>query len=358
MQQLGVAVIGLHHLHSTGWIQNVEDVPATRLVAVAESDARLLDRVGQSCSGVHLDEQWQRSIERPEVDLVIILTPHDEMPEVAVTAAGAGKHLIVEKPCAVDAGAFGVVLDAVHRGGVKATSPYLWRYDPVVLRAQELLADGALGRLLYGTGRFNAGRPNRYRELAPWMLEHAKSGGGPLRNLGVHLIDVLCLLFDAEPTHAYCQLSRAVHGLEIEDHARALIEFADGQQGLVESSYVMPPGYPPTGYDSALTLKGTQGYLSWQQLDNTMIVCTMDGACEQKPVQRTAGGWTDAKGYGGENGLQFLADFADAIRNDAPPRISLRDAARMLRVVDAAHASAESRKLEPIARPQGRDAPE
>ena len=46
MQQLGVAVIGLHHLHSTGWIQNVEDVPATKLVAVAESDARLLDRVG------------------------------------------------------------------------------------------------------------------------------------------------------------------------------------------------------------------------------------------------------------------------------------------------------------------------
>jgi len=351
MQQLGVAVIGLHHLHSTGWIQNVADVPGTRLVAIAESDVKLLEDVGQTCPDVHLDAEWHSALARPEVDLGIILLPHDQMPETAVAAAEAGKHLIIEKPCAVDATAFEAVLQAVERHNVKATSPYLWRYDPVVLRAAELIGDGALGEVLYATGRFNAGGPDRYRELAPWMLKMAHSGGGPLLNLGVHCIDVQCLLFEAEPTHVYCQLSRAVHELEIEDHARVVIDYAGGQQGLVETSYVMPPGYPPAGYDSALALKGTEGYLAWQQLDNTLIVCRADGTWGQAPVQRTAGGWTDAKGYGGENGLSFLADFAEAIRGDTAPRIGLEVPARMLRLVDAAHASADSGQREPIAPP-------
>ena len=349
MKPLNIAVVGLHHLHSIGWIQNVQDVPTTRLAALAEGDTALLQSVGQSHSGVHLDADWRRTVERPDVDLAIILLPHDEMPGAAVAAAESGKHLIVEKPCAIDASAFDIVVQTVGRTRVKATSPYLWRYDPVVLRALALIADGSLGTLLYGTGRFNAGGPERYRELAPWMLKQAQSGGGPLRNLGVHLIDVLCLLFDAEPTHVYCQLSRAAHGLEIEDHARALIEFDGGEQGLVESSYVMPSCYPPTGYDSALTLKGTKGYMSWEQRDNTLIACRADGRCDQGPVERTAGGWTDARGYGGENGLEFLADFANAIREDERPRITLDDAARMLRVVDAAHLSAHSHCLEPVA---------
>ncbi len=351
MNQLGVAVVGLHHLHATGWIQNVEDVSDTRLVALTESDTDLLRSVGESCSGAHLDMRWRDTIERPEVHLVIILLPHNEMPEAAVAAADAGKHLIVEKPGAVDAAAFDPVLEAIGRTHVKMTAPYLWRYDPVVLQTMELMADGRLGQPLYGTGRFNAGGPERYRELAPWMLKHATSGGGPLRNLGVHFIDVLCLLFGVEPTHVYCQLSRAVHQLEIEDHARVLIEFADNKQGLIETSYVMPSSYPPTGYDSALSVKYTDGYISWCQRDNMMVVCTADGRCEQTPMDRTAGGWTDARGYGGKNGVDFLADFAEAIRNDTAPRITAEDAARMLRVVDAAHVSAVSKRLEPIVPP-------
>ncbi|MGD8238873.1 MAG: Gfo/Idh/MocA family oxidoreductase [Armatimonadota bacterium] len=349
MQELGVAVIGLHHLHSTGWIQNVHDVPATRLVAIAERDAALLETVGRPHAAVHLDAEWRATVERSEVDLVIILLPHDEMPRAAVAAAEMGKHLIIEKPGAVHAPAFDVVLEAVERTGVRATAPYLWRYDPVVLQASTMIAEGSLGRPLYGTGRFNAGGPERYMELSPWMLKQGRSGGGPLLNLGVHLIDVLWLLFESEPTHVYCQLSRAAHELEIEDHARVLLEFAAGQQGLVETSYVLPPSYPPTGYDSALTIKGTEGYISWEQRDNIMVFCAADGTCEQAPLERTAGGWTDASGYGGENGLEFLADFADAIHKGGRPRIGLQDAARLLRVVDAAHASAESGRLEVVA---------
>ncbi len=353
MTQLSVAVIGLRHLHSTGWIQNVSDVPETRLAAISEADTAFLGHVGEGHPGVHLDSDWRETVARPDVDLIIVLLPHDEMPEAAVAGAEAGKHLIIEKPCAVDAGAFDAVPAAANKAGVKVTAPYLWRYDPVVLRAATLIDEGVLGRPLYGTARFNGGSPERYRELSPWMLEQARSGGGPLRNLGVHFVDVLCLLFGVEPTHVYCQLSRATHQIEIEDHARVLIEFEGDQQGLIETSYVMPSSYPPTGYDSSLALKGTEGYFAWEQRDNSMVLCTADGRCEQLPAERTAGGWTDAKGYGGENGLEFLADFVRAIRDDSAPRVTAEDAARLLRVVDAAHLSAESRRMEPIAGPAG-----
>ncbi|MFQ6097476.1 MAG: Gfo/Idh/MocA family protein [Armatimonadota bacterium] len=340
MEPLGAAILGLRHLHARGWAWNVHHVEEFRLVAVADPDASLREQVASDFD-VRAMRDYESAMSLDEVSVVLVLVPHSEMPDVSLAAISAGKHLIVEKPCAANAAGFRPVAEALQDIGLAFTTPYLWRYDPVVLRARELICAGEIGQIAYLAGRINAGAPERYAELSPWMLERAKSGGGPLLNLGVHWVDALSWLVGSEPVAVTGQTGRlmAPH-LDIEDHARVLLRFATGQQALVETSYAMPSSYPPTGYDSAMLLKGTEGYVEWTQRDDVFLVCTRDGEARAEALDRTAGGWTDAQGYGGANGLNFLADFAAAVGDGRAPPITARDALRALLVADAAYRSA------------------
>jgi predicted dehydrogenase len=341
MDPLGVAIIGLHHLHARGWAWNVNRIPDLALVAIADEDRVLLDRVAADLGGVRALQDSHGALALEDVAVAIILLPHDQMPAAAVDALRSGKHVIVEKPCAVSAPSFRPVIDAVAATGRAFTTPYLWRYDPVVIRAREITGAGEIGRVAYLAGRINAGGPDRYRELSPWMVRKAQSGGGPFLNLGVHWVDALSWLAGDEPVAVTGQVGRlAAPRLDVEDHARALLEFAGGQQALVETSYVMPASYPPLGYDFALLIKGTAGYIEWSQREDILLVCSRDGGVRTEALDRTAGGWTDAQGYGGANGLQFLADFASAARQGRPPAITAQDALRALRVADAVYESA------------------
>jgi predicted dehydrogenase len=341
MDPLGVAIVGLHHLHARGWAWNVARIPDLALVAIADEDRALLERVAADLGGVRAAQDWHEALALDDVALAIILLPHDEMPAATVVALRAGKHVIVEKPCAVNASSFAPVMDALAATGRAFTTPYLWRYDPVVIRARDIIAAGEIGRVAYLAGRINAGGPDRYRDLSPWIVWKARSGGGPFLNLGVHWVDALSWLADDEPVAVTGQVGRlAAPQLDVEDHARALLEFAGGQQALVETSYAMPASYPPLGYDFALLLKGTAGYIEWSQREDVLLVCSRDGGVRKETLDRTAGGWTDAQGYGGANGLQFLTDFVSAVREGRPPAITAQDALRALRVADAVYESA------------------
>jgi len=343
MSELGLAVIGLRHLHAQGWIHNIAQTPGMRVAAVAEADAARLGRCAREHPQIPTCASVQGALAVPGVDVALILLPHDEMPGAALAAVAEGKHLIVEKPCAVSAAAFEPVAAAVAGRGVKFTTPYLWRYDPAVRRAAELIRQGAIGRPLYCTGRINAGGPHRYRALSDWMLQRAKSGGGALRNLGVHWIDGFAALLADEPQTVVAQLGGAAHGLEVEDHARALLEFSGGAQLLVETCYALPDSYPPEGYDYGFAIKGTEGYLEWSRREDTLLWCPGRGDPVVERLDRS-GAAGPGPGYGGQQGLDFLRTAADAISEDREPEIRLADALRALRVVDAAYESAAQQR--------------
>ena len=331
---LAILLIGLHHLHATGWMTNIGLVPGLRLAGIVEADQDLLRGV-QAPPDVARFPDWREALAACEADIALILLPHAQMPAAAVAAALAGRHLIVEKPCAPSADALLPVGEAVAAHGVAFTSPYLWRYDPAVVRARQIVREGILGRPLYATGRIHAGGPHRYLALSAWMLE-PQHGGGPLRNLGVHWVDALTDLIAAEPVTVLCQLGRQAQPAAVEDHARLLIEYDNGAQALVETSYCLPPTYPPAGYDYAFRLQGSAGLVEWSQRDDLLLVCTADGRRTEERVHRAP----DPGGYGGQNGLDFLAALAEAIRGKRAPDVTFAQALRALQVVDAGYRSA------------------
>lgn len=180
---VGVAMIGC------GLIGNkrAQALAGAKLVACADVDAARAARLA-SATGAEAVADWRRAIEHPGVAAVIVATTNDALAEVAVHAIGAGKHVLLEKPGARSSAELRGVIEAARRGAVRVRVGFNHRYHPALLKAAELLRDGALGELMFLRGRYgHGGRVGYDRE---WRADPQKAGGGELIDQGVHLIDL------------------------------------------------------------------------------------------------------------------------------------------------------------------------
>lgn len=124
----------------------------------------------------------------PAVDAVIVSTLNSSLAPLAVAAAAAGKHVLLEKPGALDAGELKQVAVAAGKTGVRVRLGYNHRFHPALQQARKLIDDGLLGTLMFLRGRYgHGGRKGYDRE---WRADPKLSGGGELIDQGVHLIDL------------------------------------------------------------------------------------------------------------------------------------------------------------------------
>ena len=225
MEPLGLGIIGLHHQHPRWYHPLWEHLPQYEPVAVAEADEAFLTAENEFF-GLDAHGDYHELLARDDVDVVIVWLPHSEMPEAVAAAAAAGKHVIVEKPCAADlAGARRIAEIARQHPGVRISAPYCWRTHPVSTELRRAADAGWLGKITAMEGRLNAGGAHRYvRDNAVWMLQAAE-GGGPMWNLGVHWIDYFRWLTGREVVRVAGAVSGPIGepSRDIEDNAQALL---------------------------------------------------------------------------------------------------------------------------------------
>jgi len=130
------------------------------------------------------EADWQALVERDDVDVVVIAAPDQLHRDIAVAAAGRGKHLVCEKPLAQTAAEAETMLDAVRAAGVRHFTGFLWRYAAPVATVKELLEHDRLGSVLALDMQFRLGPPRPGRQ---W--QHVRYGG-VLSNLVVHMVDL------------------------------------------------------------------------------------------------------------------------------------------------------------------------
>ena len=348
MSTLGVGIIGMQMTQPESYVPLFEQVEETRLVAVAESDAALLAGFEQKTGAVGIRD-WRALIARDDVDLVAIFLPHSACPEAAIAAAEAGKHVLVEKPMAATSEGARRMAEAARRNGVKLSTPYAWRYHPVSAAIRQLVVEGVLGDVVACEGRCAAGRSDRYLQgNAPWIVEKAQSGGGPMHNLGVHWIDLFRWLLKDEVVRVSGEVVHTYPGIDIEDHAFALLSFEKGAVATLDISYSVPPAYP-RGRDLFIGIRGTWGVVSWSPAwgdeADELLVCSDAEAYRDAPLRRIAIQSEKVSGYGGVMGLAFLRDFVRAIVEDKPPAVSPEDGVEALNVVEAIYQAAETRSV-------------
>ncbi len=354
MEPLGLGLIGLHHQHPRWYHPLWSHLPQYKPLAVADADEAFLK--SENDEFFHLDAygDYRQLLDRDDIDVVILWSEHSEMPSVVAAAAEAGKHVIVEKPCAADvAGAERIVEIARKHPEIRISSPYCWRTHPVSAEIRRAVDAGELGEITSMIGRLNAGGAHRYvRDNALWML-NASQGGGPMWNLGVHWIDYFRWLTGSEVA-SVCGAVSPPQGppeRDIEDSAQAVLRFENGATATLDISYALPDSYPGKR-DIYVAARGTAGSFAWapawECLTDELLLVSEQPAEGEEQSRRIAVESKDIPGYCGHMAWAWLGDFAAAVRENRPPCVCPDDILKAIYVVDAFGRSVESGKFEDV----------
>jgi predicted dehydrogenase len=173
--------------------------PQSEVVGVFDTVAEHA-RALASEAGCSADTDWQKLVERKDIDAIVVATPHKYLAPITMAASRAGKYVFCEKPGARNATEAELVLRTVSGGSHPAESESLYqsnplltvgftlRHYPAIRHARDLVAKGVIGRLLYIRACYgHGGRPDYNLE---WRGDLELAGGGELLDQGVHLIDL------------------------------------------------------------------------------------------------------------------------------------------------------------------------
>jgi len=262
---------------------------------------------------------------------------------------------MVEKPIAKTVDEVRVVAEAVKKNSVKITTGYCWRYHPVVRTMKDCIEHGLIGNIVSVEARLAAGRVDRYiKGNAKWMLEKAKSGGGPMYNLGVHWIDLLCHLLQDSVEEVCAVNTKTSVRYDVEDSSVAMLKFRKGPVGVLSTSYIVPDCFP-NGRDLYIGIKGTAGVLSYApkyegeqgsgSAGQTDIL-ELYGDSEKlsgAPARKFLYNLERVSGYSGYMGKAYVEGFIESIVEDREPFITVNQAIDVLNVVDAIYRSDQNR---------------
>ena len=205
----------------------------SRLVAVSRARAELAAEFAERHGARRWHADWRDVLKDAEVDAVYVATPVHLHAEQAVAAAEAGKHVLCEKPIALDVASGERMLAAARAQGVRLGVAYYRHHYPVIARLRELVASGEIGEpVLAQVQAFEAFDPGPDHPRA-WLMRRDESGGGPMADFGCHRVEVLLdLLGPVAEVHGFPGNVR-YRKREVEDTCVAHLRFRSGAVGLL-----------------------------------------------------------------------------------------------------------------------------
>jgi predicted dehydrogenase len=216
----------------------LRDSPLTELVAVARARANLAEEFAKQFGATRWYREWPELLLDRRIDSVYIATPVHLHAEQTIAAAEAGKHVLCEKPMALDATQCDRMIAACHANHVKLGIAYYRHFYPVVRRVRELLDSGEIGTpVVAQMNAFEWFNPEPSHPRS-WLLSKERSGGGPMFDFGCHRVEVLLDLF-GPIARVSALTSRVVFEREVEDTAVAVFEFERGMNATLTVSHAV-----------------------------------------------------------------------------------------------------------------------
>jgi len=327
MVRLNIGLIGLGRLGRVYARDLGTRIPETRLVAVADVDARLAEEVAREFDVPRFSADPQSVLDDPDVEAVVIVSPTHTHAALTRAAAERGKAVFCEKPPSLSLAETYSMKQAVERAGIFFQMGLMRRFDAGYAAAWRQVQEGVIGTpvLFKSTSR----DPHRT------SLEYAnpKSSGGMLVDMGIHDFDLArWFMGDVASVHtiagtlAYPEL-KTVGDI---DNAVVSLRFADGRLGAIDLSR-----NGIYGYDIATELLGTEGTLRIGYLRETPLLVMKKNQVSHDTVpffmERFAGAYTAQ-----------LQDFARNVLQGRPAPVTIDDGLEALRIALAAQRSHET----------------
>lgn len=235
MERLGIGIIGFGRIGAehAGWI---EASPHAR--AVAAADATPARRALAQSRGITVYDDTAAMFADPHVKAVCVATPTAMHFDHTMAALAAGKHVLLEKPMALDLPQARALVEDAERRGLVLSVFHNRRWDLDYLTLKQAIDAGTLGRVINvesHLGQWASCVGPAAREYRPNWRNEAAFGGGGLYDWGSHFVDQIWrLMWPARPARVYGQLRGNVWSTECDDFARVLIDFDNGAIGVVE----------------------------------------------------------------------------------------------------------------------------
>jgi predicted dehydrogenase len=258
------------------------------------------------------------------VDVVLIATTHDMLAPIACAAAGAGKHVLVEKPGARRAEELDCVRTAADRTGVRVRIGFNHRYHRAFRKAREIFDNGALGEMMFVRGRYGHGGRLGYDK--EWRAVPELSGGGELVDQGVHLID-LARWFLGDFKKVQGHIATYFWNMPVEDNGFLLLRTGSGQTAFLHASWTEWKNtfsFEIYGRMGKLEITGLGGSYGTERLTFYRMSAAMG------PPETTTWEYPMAD----DSWEMEFREFLDDIRLGRAPSAGICDAQAALRVVE------------------------
>ena len=263
------------------------------------------------------------------IDAVYIPLPTSMHHEWVIAAAQAGKHVLVDKPFAVNASEASEMVQACRSTGVQLIEGFMYRYDPRHARMQELVADGAIGALRRVVMAFSF----PIDRTEPNVRLSEPLAGGALGDLGTYCISASRLHMGGEPTRLFAQLETDP-AFEVDMDGNAILDFGANQTAIADFSF-------NTAGRQHIELVGDAGSINARRA--IVPTSTSSAIVIERPGTTVTERFEPFDSYQAE-----VENMADAIRGEDEPLVGGEEAIKNMRVLDLVRASAASGRWETL----------
>jgi D-xylose 1-dehydrogenase (NADP+, D-xylono-1,5-lactone-forming) len=315
MTTLRWGVLGAANIARKSVIPAIQASANGNVVAIASRDRTRAEALARDCNIPEVLDDYAALLSSPNIDAVYIPLPNSEHYRWTIAAAEAGKHILCEKPLALNAAQAEEMVQAAERAGVKLAEAFMYRHHPIVKDVQDLLQGGAIGelRIVRSTFSFNLSGDTNIRLSR-------ELGGGALMDVGCYGVNLARLLTGAEPSAVAAVAVNGPSGVD-----EAFIGVMRFESGVVAEIDVSIRAAGEARYE----LIGSNGRIHVRH-------GFRPNPNEEAEIQIMQQGEVSRIFIEPVDQYQLMVeDFARAVLEDRPPRFPAQDAVANMQVIDA-----------------------
>jgi len=338
-EKIHVGVVGLDNwYHAFPYVELLSKSQRATLRAISDTNVDRLQWIGEHYDGIDLRDDHKSTLKDPAIDAVVITARTGMHVELALLAASEGKHVLCDKPLAIDSKEALRIAEAFRKTELVFAMNFPRRARPLYYETRRLLSEGIIGRPLsvLETGRFGFPSESPNTSAIGWYGERDQSGGGGFLDHAVHQIDMLRWLFSCDIESVLGTTAHlSAKDLDVEDYGIATLTLENGVVATIESSW-MPPGYA----SDIIRIQGEKGVITLDVGKGTLQVDAPSLSTNQTYQPKSYISITEQiriplDGFG-----SVLDDMLDSVASHGSPLADVKDGYAATVVADAAFESA------------------
>lgn len=300
--------------------------PGVTLAGIADLDADRAQSVAAKY-GAKAYTDYRELLADDSIKAVSITTPDFAHAEIAIAAAEAGKHVLVEKPLATTTEDCRRIIEAAERSGVKLMVDFHNRWSPAFYKAWEAIRRGDIGEVQYAYYRLSDTIfvPT---EMLSWAGKSTVQWF-----IGTHSLDTVRWLLGDEVIRVYAvSRSRVLKGMGIDtpDYYQVTLEFKSGATAVVENGWILPNTHPNI-IDLKCEVVGSKGALYLDASHNRTFEKYTETGAKYPDVLVMPEVYGEQMGFAAES----IRHFAECVLNDREPRVTGADGLIVTRIIEA-----------------------